>query len=93
MKTIKRKYEKCPPEFMVNVNTDYLRYVIGLYDLNLSELSVSMGYCPEYLSNAIGDGRMNREHVKMLSEMMGFPYKKALATKNTQDDLYDLLGF
>jgi hypothetical protein len=63
---------------MVNVDTDYLRDIVSESNLNLPEMSVVMGYCPEYLGNCIGEGRISKDYLKMLSVMLNFPYKKAL---------------
>ena len=74
----KREYEKTHPKDMVNVKTEYVRAVIHSKGVNQSLLSLSMGYCPEYLSNSIHDGRMQRKILKALSSELDFPYKEAL---------------
>lgn len=77
----KRELVKTKPENMVNVDTQFLRTVCREKGFNMSETSLIMGYCADYLSNAITDGRINKDHLKMLSDVLGFPYKKALAKK------------
>ena len=74
----KREFIKTRSEDMVNVNTPYLRTVCRMGGINLSETSLEMGYCADYLSNAITDGRMNKDHLMMLSRVLDFPYKDAL---------------
>lgn len=93
MLLVKRKSIKTPTEKMVNVDTQYLRAVCHERDFNMSEVSIAMGYCADYISNSITDGRMNRELLHMLSTMLDFPYKSALATthRKRRDDLFDLL--
>lgn len=81
MNIVKRKKNKTATEDMVNVRTDYLRDVCHMQKLNMSELSIVMGYCPDYISNAITDGRMNKEHLKMLASLLEFSYKDALVRK------------
>lgn len=90
MKKNKRKYDKCPPELMVNVKTKYLRKLMHERDVNQSEISTALGYCPEYLSNSISDGRMQIAILELLSRMLDFPYKDALDKKSDLDDFLDL---
>ena len=78
---MKRLYEKTPSEDMVDVDTVYLRNIIHECGVNQSEMSIALGFCPEYLSNSIGDGRMNKEILRLLSDMLDFPYEEALAKK------------
>lgn len=78
MKVPKRQSIKTPSEKMVNVNTAFLRDALSNSDISLTKISSAMGYCPEYLSNSIGEGRMNREYLNMLARMLNFPVKKAL---------------
>lgn len=76
-----RTREKTPTELMVDINKNYLRARIKESGLNQSDLSVKMGYCPEYLSNSVHDGRMQIELLKWLSLELHFNYKDALAKK------------
>jgi len=82
----KRKHDKTPSALMIGVNTKYIRCAIKNSDVNLSELSEKMGYCRDYLSNSITDGRMNKNYLMMLSYMADFSYKDATA-KNSSSDI------
>ena len=74
----KRDRNKTRPEDMVEIDINYVRSVVRGSGINQSELSLRMGYCLEYLSNSIHDGRMQKRILKALSDELGFPYNKAL---------------
>lgn len=78
MRILKRQSLRSPQEKMINVNTAYLRSVVSDSNISLSKISVKMGYCPEYLGNCIGEGRINRDYLIMLASMLGFSIKQAL---------------
>lgn len=78
MQVLKRQGFRSPQEKMVNVNTAFLRNAVSNSDIKLSEISIKMGYCPEYLGNCIGEGRINCDYLKMLASMLGFKIKQAL---------------
>lgn len=78
----KRKRNKTKPEDMINVNTEYVRAICHDRGFNMSETSVKLGYCPEYISNSIADGRMRIELLKWLSVSLDFPYKDAVVKSN-----------
>jgi len=78
MQVLKRQGFRSPQEKMVNVNTAFLRNAVSNSDIKLFEISIKMGYCPEYLGNCIGEGRINRDYLKMLASMLGFKTKQAL---------------
>ena len=81
MKVLVRQYSKTPTEKMIDVNTAYLRGVVLEGNIDLPKISEAMGFCREYLGNAIGVGRMNKDHLIMLASMADFSYNKALAKK------------
>lgn len=81
MELLKREYPINPPELMTSCNSEYIRETISNSTLNLSEMSLEMGYNKDYLYDCIYEGRINRNYLKMLSEMAGFSYEKALANK------------
>lgn len=73
----KRSTIKTPTEDMVDVNTAYMRSIMRSRNVNQSELSRAMGYCPEYLSNSIKDGRMQKSLLEALASILEFAYKEA----------------
>lgn len=81
MEIPKRDKLKTPPEDMVWVKRDYLKAICDNSNINLIDLSLKMGYNRLYLPTAIYDGRMNKDHLRMLSYMLMFDYKDALARK------------
>lgn len=81
---LKRQSYRTPPEKMVNVNTAYLREAVSNSDISLPAISIKLGFCPEYLGNSIGVGRINRDYLIMLSSMLKFPMKEALEKKKTK---------
>lgn len=70
-----------PTEEMVDIDTAYMRVIMHSKGINQSELSIALGYCPEYVSNSIKDGRMQKELLKALSVILEFDYKKATRKK------------
>ena len=84
MTLLKRQEYRIPSDRMVDVDTDYLRYVVSESGVDLPKISKEMGYCREYLGNCIGDGRIYRDYLKMLAVMIGFPIKQALSKKKSR---------
>lgn len=78
MYILRRQGFRSPQEKMVNVNTAFLRAIVSNSDISLPDLSTRLGFCPEYLGNSIGVGRMNRDYLEMLAYILDFSSKQAL---------------
>ena len=77
----KREYNVLPTHLMTDVDSTYMRDVVSTSGVDLNELSLEMGYNRLYLYTCLYDGRICRDYLEMLSEIIGFSVEKALIKK------------